>query len=940
LINWNKPQVRLAGNSSILTGKEIMPKESKSFRVSVFVLVLFVNCVSLLNAQAPPRATPAATTATADPLAAVRQDVTKGQYKEAMERLEPLLAKGTSSSEAMPLLMESLLATGEYRKAAERGEDYLTRRAEPPVMMAVAEAWSRLGEYEKTEKVLASATTVRGSWMRGKLAARRGQREQSDNLFSEVISRGSSNAQLSVNDQLAVADAMIELARYQDANGVFQRLEKAFPDDPTVKARWGELMSAKNNPSTAGALFGEALEINPNHPVALVGMAGQIADSFDSKAGELVSRALAVNPKLEEAHLLSVRMKLEEEKWAEAATELDEIDKVNPRSLAAWSMRAGLAFLQDRKDEVEQTWVPKILKENPGYGEVFELLGNLGVTHRLYEEAVAFYRRALEKNDRLDDARSSLGINLFRLGKEEEAKRTLEQAYERDKFNIWTVNTLRLMDSYSRFDSFENDKFKVKLHQKESALLRPYIEKILSESLETLTKRYNYTPPGKVIFEMFPDHEDFAVRTLGLPGLGALGASFGPVVAMDSPSARPSEDFHWGSTLWHELAHVITLGITKNRIPRWFTEGISVYEEAHSKTGWGDPFSLSMIQALQKYGLVPMSDLNGVFVRPKYPNQVVFAYFQGGLICEYIIEKHGFAKLNEMIRAYAEAKTDEQVFKELLGVSLTEFDNQFKEYARAKTYDFGKAVDFSSMNKMGLNIAPSNLPKPKEEGKPGEQGKEGEEGEGNQVNIETFVQGVLSEAQGNPQDFIGKLRAAARLHREKKDDEAIKMAEEAKAMLPPYTEDANPYELLAEIYESRGEEEKAVAELMTWRQNRGRNPEAFAKLAALLHELGRKKEAIQVVEDSLQVSMFDIKSHQRLGDWSLEEGDNEAAVRAFQGVIALNPPDKAEAHYKLATAYMKLSDKPKARTQVLAALEIAPGYRPAQKLLLDLAGAE
>ena len=75
-------------------------------------------------------------------------------------------------------------------------------------------------------------------------------------------------------------------------------------------------------------------------------------------------------------------------------------------------------------------------------------------------------------------------------------------------------------------------------------------------------------------------------------------------------------------------------------------------------------------------------------------------------------------------------------------------------------------------------------------------------------------------------------------------------------------------------------------------------------------------------------------------DWSLGLGDYAAAARAFQGVLALNPPDKAEAHYKLATAYMNLSQKDKARTQVLAALEIAPGYRPAQKLLLDLAGAE
>ena len=69
-----------------------------------------------------------------------------------------------------------------------------------------------------------------------------------------------------------------------------------------------------------------------------------------------------------------------------------------------------------------------------------------------------------------------------------------------------------------------------------------------------------------------PDHEDFAVRTMGMPGLGALGVTFGQVVAMDSPSARKPGDFNWGSTLWHEMSHVYILSATNGRVPRWFTE--------------------------------------------------------------------------------------------------------------------------------------------------------------------------------------------------------------------------------------------------------------------------------------------------------------------------------------------------------------------------------
>jgi len=467
------------------------------------------------------------------------------------------------------------------------------------------------------------------------------------------------------------------------------------------------------------------------------------------------------------------------------------------------------------------------------------------------------------------------------------------------------VNTLRLMDSFANFDSFETDRFRVKLHKKESALLRPYVEEILNESLESITKRYGYSPLKKVVFEMYPDHEDFAVRTLGLPGLGALGASFGPVVAMDSPSARPTGEFHWGSTLWHELAHVITLGMTSNRVPRWFTEGLSVYEEARARPGWGDPMNLGLIQALQKHGLVPIEKLNGVFVRPEYPNQVVFAYFQSGMICEFIIEKHGFPKIVEMLRAYDRGESDAAAIRQATGLSLAEFDTAFREYAREKTYGFGESVGF------------------------------GEAVEVDQVVIgeERIQAEARSETEGG---FLARLRAASDLKKQGKLEEAITEAEEAKKLFPPYVEDGNPYELLAAIYEEQGQKDKAAAELMAWRTQRGRDPGTFKKLAELLEASGRRKEAIQTLDEALQVSMYDVEIHERLGEWHLEEGNAKDAVREYRAALGLNPADKAEAHYRLATAFRKLSDTRSARREILSALEIAPGYRPAQQLLLEL----
>ena len=70
----------------------------------------------------------------------------------------------------------------------------------------------------------------------------------------------------------------------------------------------------------------------------------------------------------------------------------------------------------------------------------------------------------------------------------------------------------------------------------------------------------------------------------------------------------------------------------------------------------------------------------------------------------------------------------------------------------------------------------------------------------------------------------------------------------------------------------------------------------------------------------------------------LAQGNNAGAVREFSAVLAMKPLDMASAHFDVARAYLAAGDKAKAEESVLAALEAAPGYKPAQKLLLEIEG--
>ena len=91
-----------------------------------------------------------------------------------------------------------------------------------------------------------------------------------------------------------------------------------------------------------------------------------------------------------------------------------------------------------------------------------------------------------------------------------------------------------------------------------------------------------------MIVEIFPQHKEFAVRTFGLPGAdGLLGVCFGRVITANSPASQGDHPSNWEAVLWHEFCHVVTLVKTHNKMPRWLSEGISVYEEGCEDPTWG-----------------------------------------------------------------------------------------------------------------------------------------------------------------------------------------------------------------------------------------------------------------------------------------------------------------------------------------------------------------
>jgi tetratricopeptide (TPR) repeat protein len=665
------------------------------------------------------------------------------------------------------------------------------------------------------------------------------------------------------------------LGRYEEANDEFRAAVARWNNNAHYRVRWGRLLHERFNDADAEDLFNEALRIDSKNAQAYLGLALVSADGFDGKAIEWTAKALELDPKLVEAHELMGNLALENSYPQQAIEQADVALQLSPDALDAMAIHAAVDVLADRSPEM---WFDRIRKVNPYYGQAWALVAHHLVLNYRYEDAIAYYRKAVELDPQLWSARSELGINLMRLGQNEEARQQLELCYDQDYRNAATVNSLRLLDSYKNFVTIKDPGIVLKLHKKEAALLRPYFEAQLRRDIADYEKKYQMKLPGPVQVEVYPDHEDFAVRAMGMPGLGALGVTFGEVVAMDSPSAREPGSFNWVSTLRHEMSHVFILTATNHRVPRWFTEGLAVHEESEASPEWGDRLTPDVLVAFRDKKLLPVTELDQGFVRPQYPAQVVVSYFQAGRICDYIKIRWSDGKLLDMVHSFAKHKTTAEVIRQDLGMAPEDFDRQFEEWLNK---EIGKtASNLDKWRKCMTDLA-----------------KQAQSGEYTEV---------------------------------------LKEGDEARRMYPEYVDEGSAYQFLAQADLATGNRRAAAAALTYYERMGGLSPQLLKELASLEEKLAEPQEAAATLNEINYIYPMDEELHRRLGDLWFDQRNYKGAIREYAAVAAMHPLDIASSQFNLARAYFAAGKKNEAEQHLLTSLEYAPDYRPAQKLLLEI----
>jgi tetratricopeptide (TPR) repeat protein len=881
-----------------------------------------------------------------------------GNLKEAEEQFRKVVENDESAMEARGRLAELLFYTGRYEDAKKAAEEALAKDVTAlNARLALGQLQLETGKGDDAEKTLAwfeeyvqkaqdltgtqKFTIAKGLWL---LALRRGDKE----LIHGIVDGG----QL-LNEALDEQDS----------------------PDAEVLAFWGHCYMDKYNAVYAKHSFEDALKVQPKCASAIFGMARVLAEGGRApQALQACEQAIAQNGKLLDAIVLKAAIQGQMQQYDAAEATLKNALKVNPKSVQALAIRAANLELQGK--QAERAKVEEELKTiNPNCGLAWHYIGSSLGNKMLFEEAQVYLKKAVEADPKLWDAYIELGMNSLRLGDEVTAAKYLTEAYERDPFHIRLVNTMTLMDAFPKdFVVVETKHFRIRMHKKEIDLIGPYVVELHERCWDEMAKRYGFEPAVPIVCDMYPNHNDFSVRTVGMSGLGALGACFGKVCTLLSPRAKEvMGKFNWGTVVWHELGHVWALQLSKNRVPRWFTEGLSTYEEKLGYPGWERELEGEIFQAFHGKKLMKINQLHA-------GGDLINLYLYGSLIHEFIATKWGFDKQIQMLKLWGAGKGTPDVFQEALGITPDQFDDQMHAWLK----------DWLS-KRVGLRLPVT--PNPQEmarleqaaEDDPMDSASMGRlarmlDAAGQKADAEMWAKKalkvddacidalvVLAGVMGTPErrrfdkaaelygkaieagatDFQTKWQRALMLCKGEDWDRAIPALEEAKAAYPRYIGPNNPYEKLIEIYELRKDEENKLKQM---EQLIAIDHDTFKlrkDIAEIYKKRGEKEKLVKALESALYIGVFDTRLHAYLGREYRDFGKNEKALHEFKSCVILLKEEEAKQPGKWqvkiaeflaegAAVALKLGKNEDARTMAKEAILADPQNELARKILEDL----
>ncbi|MBX3440444.1 MAG: tetratricopeptide repeat protein, partial [Planctomycetaceae bacterium] len=651
----------------------------------------------------------------------------------------------------------------------------------------------------------------------------------------------------------------------------------------------------------AATTYRSALERFPEDADLLFGLAAAIEDTDRAESVRRLQQALAANPKHLPSLLRIADRQIDAEDYETARGTLNQVLAVNPHHDESHAFLAAIAHLQNdlageqaHRDQALASW-----STNP---RVDFLIGRELSQKYRFEEGLAAQRRAMAFNPKYLPARRQAAEDLLRLGQVEEGWAIAAAVYADNQYDVAAYNLVTLRDEMQKFVTLEDESFILRMEAHEADVYGERVLDLLHRAKDQLCEKYGLELTDPVAVEIFPNPADFEVRTFGMPGIpGFLGVCFGKVITANSPASQAASPSSWEAVLWHEFCHVVTLQLTRNRMPRWLSEGISVYEERQADVRWGQPLTSADRQRILDGQMTPVRDLSSAFTNPQAPGGIAFAYLQSSLVVEYLVETYGFDALRAIMADLAAGlPINESLPRHTAEMAQLEAD--FLTFARKRAEALAPQADWST---------------PDFAGQPAD------------IDRESQLRAWIAD---HPENLLALMALADILIEKENWSEARQTLERLHELHPQARGGTSPLLKLAAIARRLNDADAEQAALEAYAQIDANSTETFLRLIELAHARG---DADALSRDGLRlmgVNPLTRHPHQALAAAAEQRQDAPAAIVAYRSLLQLAPDDLSLTHFRLAEHLHVISDSDSARRHVLQSLELAPRYRDAQKL--------
>lgn len=613
--------------------------------------------------------------------------VAVGEYDEAIEILETLAAQSDVNRVHYGRL---LIQLGRF----EQAEDALRpltrgRRMFSEGLIGYAELLLHRGQLEESVRLLGVALErgrtrpLRATWIQAEAFDRLGQRGRAQSNYEDLVVALDSGQAETAEVLSWCADALSWLGEVERANATYAQAVALEPNTIAARVGWAQLFLERHRPDQARALAEEILAINPRQPDAKVILAETLLglERDAMAAADYAQQALEVNPLMPAAYELLARVAIDGEEYSRAIEILGGPLQVNPARLESLALTAAAHYLLDEHsafDRIER----RVNRINPTYAPFYATVAEFATHVFRYDEALALYQTAIDRDGSYWPAYAGLGVGLTRQGRDHEGLEALRVALEHDPFNERVFNIVTLYDRVlPHYEQSESAHFRYRLHRDEAAVLGGYLSELAEHTYAAYSQRYAVEPDHPLFIELFREPEEFANRSVGLPHVAPHGICFGRLVTGRSPNTG---DFNWGEVVAHELSHAFTLALSDARIPRWLGEGVAHYDTSLLRTEWRREADMALLASTATDGLVSVEHLNQAFLRAPGADDLAEAYAQSAMTVEFIASEWGQEATIEMVRLFAERRHLNEVLVAVTGLEIAAFDARFSDHLDAR----------------------------------------------------------------------------------------------------------------------------------------------------------------------------------------------------------------------------------------------------------------